>query len=183
VRLRKADATSSDDWIEVFSTGPTIAIEHHPTTDASAGERPALRDHGRPPRGHAPPVRPFGVVTTASLRTGGHHDVVRPVLFDPQVACELAVSGRLFDAPVPHLEIAVGHEAAARYLIWNASVIGHRRRPLPAALHLLASPSMVVTVLELVPRRRIRWGRRRFVRDGIEAIDVLAARLTAFHCP
>jgi hypothetical protein len=36
---------------------------------------------------------------------------------------------------------------------------------------------MVVTVLELVPQRRVRWHRRRFIRDGIAALDALAARL------
>ncbi len=47
------------------------------------------------------------------------------------------------------------------------------------SLHLLAAPSMVVTVLELVPRRRLRWQRNGFVQDGIAVIDQLATRLLA----
>jgi hypothetical protein len=149
-------------WVEVFATGATVAVDD--------------RSHPEPAEPSGPPAPPFRV-TTASARTGTHDDVVRPVHVDPLTACELAVSGRLFDDPIPHLIVADDHEVASKYLVWNAQLVDHHRRPLPAALHLLASPSMVVTVLELVPRRRIRWRRKRFVRHGIEAVESLAERL------
>lgn len=150
-----------DGLVEVFATGTTVVVEH-----------------GREevPEATGPPAPPFKV-STASARTGTHDDVVRPVHVDPIAACELAVSGRLFAEPIPHLVVAGDHEVAAKYLLWDAELVCGRRKPLPAALHLLASPSMVVTVLELVPRRPIRWRRRRFLRDGIQAVETLATRL------
>lgn len=158
--MRRHPAEPDDGWVEVFATGDTVVV--------TAEDPPPAHRHPAPP--------PFRV-TAASARTGVYGDVVRPVHVDPVIASELAVSGRLFDEPIPHLVVADDHEVASRYLLWNAQVVGHHRRPLPAALHLLASPSMVVTVLELIPRRRIRWRRRRFVRHGLEAVDALAERL------
>lgn len=159
--MRWHQTEPDDGWVEVFATGRTVVIDDAPEPD---------------PEPKGPPPPPFRI-TTASARTGTGDDVVRPVHVDPIAACELAVSGRLFAEPIPHLLVADDHEVAARYLLWNAELVSGRRRPMPAALHLLASPSMVVTVLELVPRRRIRWRRKRFVRDGIEAVEVIAHRL------
>ncbi len=47
-------------------------------------------------------------------------------------------------------------------------------RSVPATLHLRATPSMVLSVLELVPRRRLRWRRDAFVAAGVEAVEALA---------
>lgn len=159
--MRWHPAEPEHGWVEVFATGTTVVVEDAPGPDPKR-------------KGPSPP--PFRV-TTASARTGTGDDVVRPVHVDPLAACELAVSGRLFAEPIPHLLVADDHEVASRYLLWNAQLVSGRRKPLPAALHLLASPSMVVTVLELVPRRRIRWRRRRFLRHGIEAVEAIAGRL------
>lgn len=126
-----------------------------------------------------PGHRPGGAVEMTSGRDGGGTDVVRPVLVDPMTACRLAVTGSLFAEPIEHLDIEHhDHDPdEARYLVWAANLTSDHGRPVPATLHLLASPSMVVTVLELIPRRRLRWGRERFVRDGVAAVEVLARRL------
>lgn len=86
------------------------------------------------------------------------------------------LSGEVFADPVPHLVIDAEH-VDARFLVWRVTVVGDHVRPVPATLHLLGSPSMVVTVLELVPGRRLRWGHERFVRYGVEALDELAHRI------
>jgi hypothetical protein len=175
---------------EVFPTGTTIARAPDDIDEAfefGARERlrrgsAAVRDgyehardfHARP--GH----RPGGTTApVTSGRDGGDTDIVRPVLVDPLIACQLAVSGQLFAEPIDHLDIEHHSQDPdeARYLVWRASLTSDHGRPVPATLHLLASPSMVVTVLELVPRRRLRWNRDRFVRDGVAAIEVLAHRL------
>lgn len=113
---------------------------------------------------------------TARTRSGAKHDIVRPLLVAPGAASRIALSGDVFALPVPHLVIDVDH-VDDRLLVWAVAVVGVHVRPVPATLHLLGSPSMVVTVLELVPARRLRWGHARFVRYGVEAIDELAHRI------
>ncbi len=132
----------------------------------------ALDIHARP--GHRPGGAPL---PTASARRGGDTDVVRPVLVDPAVACRLAESGALFADPFRHVRIEHPDDARSRrYLVWDAVVTDGRHTEL-ASLHLLASPSLLVTILELVPKHRIRHHRDRFLRQGIAAVDELACRL------
>jgi len=172
------------DSFEVFPTGATVvrALDARPD-DVVVGE--TLRRTGRAVRDgydHArefrarPGHRPGPTVGQPGAREGGDADIVRPVLIDPLKACRLAVSGELFASPIDHLRIE-GHVGAAEYLVWDARITTDHGRGVPATLHLLASPSMVVTVLELIPRRRLRRTRGRFVRDGVAAIEELARRL------
>jgi hypothetical protein len=123
----------------------------------------------------APPV----LAGTTSNRVGGDTDIVRPVLVPPVFASEFAVTGGLFAEPIPHLSIHQSdHHTAQRLLMWDGELDsgGHRRR---VTFHLLASPSMVVTVLELIPCRRVRRRRprERFLADGVAAVEALARRL------
>ncbi len=151
--------------------GATFADQMHRTGVVVRGAVQHARDfHARP--GHRPGhVAP----TTASTRRGGGTDIVRPVLVDPLRACELAISGSLFELPLDHLDVEFpGH---APSLTWRVVITTGRSRHHPATLHLLASPSMVVTVVELIPSNRIRRRRRRFVTEGIAAVDELAHRL------
>lgn len=175
-----------DGEIEVFPTGSTIEVaprDHdlaghlrHGAAVARSGYQRACDFRARPgPRPGEP------AVAATSHRRGGDADIVRPVLVDPITACRLAVSGALF---VPPLHRLVLHddptgETASRLLAWEVRLLDDAGRGTPATLHLLASPSMVVTVLELIPRRRLRWSAHRFVCDGVEALDALAARLVA----
>jgi hypothetical protein len=179
-------ASTGDDEpapFEVFPTGATQRRDQKLTKHADANEvlrrsGGAVRDgyeHARDFRAH--PGRRPGAVTRARRRQGGATDIVRPVLIDPFTACRLALSGELFAAPVEHLEIEHHGRDPELYLLWEARVTSDHGRGVPASLHLLASPSMVVTVLELVPRRRLRWASDRFVRDGVTAIEQLAHRL------
>ena len=129
--------------------------------------------HARP--GHRPGTPPQ-TIGTASARAGGDSDIVRPVLVSPTFACELATSGALFADPIPHLAITKGNDDARRFLMWDGQLdSGGRRRGV--TFHLLASPSMVVTVLELVPRRRLRRHRDQFIADGVAAVETIARRL------
>lgn len=133
--------------------------------------------HGRPQYHARPGQRPGAAPAVASARLGGDTEIVRPLLVDPASASRIVLTGAVFDLPLPHLELRPSDAGTARYLVWPVVVVGEHDRPVPATLHLLGSPSMVVTVLELVPTRRLRWGRARFVRYGVEAIDTLARRI------
>jgi hypothetical protein len=175
------------DGIEIFATGTTSIATGADEFDAhDVGE--LLRrsgawlhdgyDHIRELQ--ARPGRCPGVTACGQRsRRRGEADVVRPVAVSPGIASAAAVSGALFDGAIPHL--CVEHDERDRvsteYLVWQSTVTHRRRRGVPATLHLLASPSMVVTVLELVPQRNVRWHRRRFISDGIAALDAIAARL------
>lgn len=165
---REIERPPTDDEIltafadQIHKTGSVVrgAVQHARDFQARPGPRP----------GHLAP-------TTASARRGGGTDIVRPALIDPLVACELALSGSLFVEPLQHLVVrGPAHRAS---LTWDVTLTTGRHRRQPATLHLLASPSMVVTVIELVPRCRIHRHRRRFLAEGIAALDELAGRLEA----
>ena len=196
-RLRGDGATRSEVELDVFATGATIAhapdaIVVRTTVDeaGTAGDR--LRRSGELMRNGLEHARDFQArpghrpgaqrapVGTASRRRGGDTDIVRPVLVPPSFASEFAIGGELFAEPVPYLSIRRHDDGddddEQRFLIWDAELdSGGTRRQV--TLHLLASPSMVVTVLELVPCKRLRHGRDRFVADGVAAVDVVARRL------
>lgn len=171
--------------IEVFATGDTIALlpttwtgDDEPTgsmvppaAPQTTGDEVVVPFHAR--RG----PRPGGLPPTTSSRRGGDSDIVRPLLVHPAVASALALGGTVFAPPLPHLRMRARSEGDERYLVWSVEIAGVHSRPVPATLHLLASPSLVVTVLELVPACRLRWGRDRFVAFGVEAIDALARRI------
>lgn len=184
-------ASETDDarhgGIEVFATGTTTltaasdASDTNDVVDLLRRSGATLHDgydHVRELQatpGHRPGVRTRGLRTTGR----GAADVVRPVAVSPDAASAAAMSGALFDGTIPHLRVELDGAGAVgrQYLVWRSTVTHGDRGGVPATLHLLASPSMVVTVLELVPQRRVRWHRERFIRDGIAALDALAARL------
>jgi hypothetical protein len=191
--------------IEVFSTGTTVALlpdrpadavidtPSHTTPSHTTPSHPSFGDrirhggelvwdgfehardfHARP--GHRPGTPPVPIGAT-SARAGGDTDIVRPVLISPVLACDLALSGRLFAQPIPHLSIARrDDESEQRFLVWEGQLDSAGRRR-AVSLHLLASPSMIVTLLELVPSRPLRHHRERFVADGVTAVEVIARRL------
>lgn len=155
---RLVDAVPVDGEISDTGGGPA----HDPDTHRGF--------HARP--GHRPGATP-GVT---SSRSGGGSDIVRPLLVAPGAASRILLAGEVFEVPLPHLRIE-DDRVDARLLLWAVAIVGERHRPVPATLHLLGSPSMVVTVLELVPARRLRWGRERFLSYGVEAMDELAHRI------
>ncbi|NNE12229.1 MAG: hypothetical protein HKN41_08295 [Ilumatobacter sp.] len=175
--------------IEVFPTGRTIEVaptapevgEHlrHGLTVLRAGYERASTFHATPgPRPGVP------VVPATSSRRGGDADVVRPVLVEPALAASLATTGSLFRPPVEHLVIRDDDDpASSQLLVWDVVLLDDHAHPTPATLHLLAAPSMVVTVLELIPRRRLRWTKQQFIDDGVAVLDELAARLVAARRP
>lgn len=175
------DEWARPDELDVFATGDTTVIApwddpaSHALADAVRRGTAAVFDlHARP--GYRPGVP----IATSSGRRGGDADIVRPVLVDPRLAASIAGSGALFDEPVDGLDIDRARaDTSRRYLVWTGRLTGEHVAGVPIALHLLASPSMVVTVVEMVPQRRLRWNRRGFVLDGVAAIEVVAARLTA----
>lgn len=189
--------------LEVFGTGSTLTVAPDPAPDdrsvgheliplettaaVTLGDRVRhggelmregiehARDFQARP-GHRPGAAPVLAATTSG-RAGGDTDIVRPVLVSPMFAGEFAATGRLFDEPIPNLSISHrDSDAERRFLIWDAELdtAGNMRQ---VTLHLLASPSMVVTVLELVPCRRQRLQRRRFVADGVAVVEEIAHRL------
>lgn len=170
-----ARSATTTDELEVFATGTTslVAIGDEPShAVASLRRGMTVPDfHARP--GHRPGTR----ITVTSGRAGGDTDVVRPVLIDPAIACELALSGALFDDPVEDLLMDTTGDGPSSLLTWRAVLSGRGIRRTPVTLHLRASPSMVVTVLELVPQRGVRWNRTAFVRAAVAAVETLARRL------
>lgn len=177
-----------DGDIDVFATGRTAALEpgdapddiddladhvRHGAAAVRAGLERAREFHARP--GH----RPGPAIDTTSSRQGRVTDIVRPVLVSPLVAVDAVVAGGVLSRPVPGLAVdtAAGGADGHRYLVWDAVLTSRRGAAIRCSLHLSASPSMVVTVLELIPRQRLPWSHQRFVRDGLTAIDVIAERL------
>lgn len=168
--------------LEVFATGTTTLSDRDQASDDNRDRASELLHragaavldlHARPG------FRPGQRIPTTSARRGGDTDIVRPLLLRPGPASDAATSGRWFDGPIPGFELDVDHADDDAYLVWYATLSGHHVSEVPVSLHLLAAPSMVVTVLELVPRRRLRWQRNGFVHDGIAVIDQLATRLLA----
>lgn len=161
--------------LEIFATGSTTLVA---SDDEPSHAMATLRRGITVPDFHARPgYRPGTRITVTSGRSGGDTDVVRPVLIDPVIACELAISGALFRDPVEGLVIDSSGDGSSSLLTWRAVITGDGFRPTPTRLHLRASPSMVVTVLELVPQRRVRWNRAAFVRAAVAAVETLAHRL------
>ena len=169
--------------LEVFATGTTTLRdrdhepvhsdhEHQPAGELLHRAGAAVLDvRARP--GHRPGRR----IPTTSARRGGDTDIVRPLLVRPSAASDAATSGRWFADPLAGFDLEPDDSDHDQYLVWHAALSGTHVTRVPVSLHLLASPSMVVTVLELVPQRRLRWQRDGFVIDGIVVIDLLADRL------
>ena len=182
------DADPPDGEIEIFATGSTILRAAAPAADTdSAGDPPSIwidqptaddeshrGYHARP--GHRPGVQRTGGAATTSLRRGESADIVRPMFVPPERAVSVVDDIRVIDE-IRHLHHRTDDGAGSRWLTWPVDLVVWPRRPIAATLHVRASPSMVVTVLELVPTRRLRLGRRRFVRRGVAAIESLAAEI------
>ncbi|MEO6651728.1 MAG: hypothetical protein ABIP17_03620 [Ilumatobacteraceae bacterium] len=169
----RPSATTSE--LEIFATGSStlVAVDTEPSHAIATLRRGITMPdfHARP--GHRPGTR----VALTSARAGGDTDVVRPVLIDPWLAWELADSGALFHDPVDGLLVEERNDELRSSLTWCAMLTGDGIRPTATRLHLRASPSMVVTVLELIPQRRVRWNRTAFVRAAVASIETLAHRL------
>ena len=119
-------------------------------------------------------------VTDKAARRGDREEILQPVLVRPAAAHRVVGDGRLFDAPIPALEIDIG--SARRdgdSYTWKASLRSSRlARGRSAALHLHPSPSANLSVLELIPAHRRRFARKRFVRRGVAAVDAIGRRLS-----
>lgn len=180
------------DVIDVFATGTTVLrVEDRSTRPAVEGPpdhhvRELVRQGGQTVRvglahlgdyqarpGPRPGVRPLAT----SARRGGRTDIVRPMLVHPALAVRLVCDGGLFERPVPHLRLPERDDSAERHLVWPVTIVDLRPRNVPAHLHLLASPSMVVSVLELIPSRRLRFGRGPYLAAAVPAVDELARRI------
>ncbi len=182
--------------LEVFATGATIAtapeaVVEYPL-DLPDGQTfgglvrhggDAIKDgleHARDLRARPGPRLGGGPTFTASARSGGDSDIVRPVHVSPLFAGDFAAGGELFATPIPHLRVA--GRGDEQQLLWDCELHGESGR-CRVTFHLMASPSTVITVLELVPCKRVRRHRDRYLADGIAAIDAIAERLlTAATC-
>jgi hypothetical protein len=173
--------------LEVFATGSSTLIDHDHVDLLGTGMTDMLRRGGATLRDFRarPGYRTGEQIATTSGRRNGDADIVRPVLVNPRRASAVAASGWLFDEPLEGLRLdhADTDVDRGRFLVWTASLSGDHIASIPVSLHLLASPSMVVTVLELVPRCRLRWHRNGFVEDGVDVLERLATRLTRMCTP
>ena len=180
------DGWSRPGELDVFATGDTSVVASQlPSRPSAIGDvvrrsSAAVRDlHARP--GH----RPGTPIATTSGRRTGPADIIRPVHLDPRRAAAFALED-LFRDPIAGLTLDNRTaDTQRRYLVWTGRLSSVRFRPVRVAIHLLASPSMAVTVLELVPQDSVRWSQRAFVHAGIDVMEHLADRLdtlaTASH--
>lgn len=112
-------------------------------------------------------------------RSGGREDVMAPVPVLPGVASHALHSGELFQRPIPGMTVDVESlEVDARGSSWKAVVDCGRLRPRPATLRAYPSPSLNLTILELVPTRPRLIHTRAFVKAGVGAVATISRRLT-----
>lgn len=164
--------------------GPIDRVEIELFVVDDVGDHPSLADHVRHGyqfvRDHPIEVRAaagprLGPGPTATDgRRGGDCDIVRSIRVDPWTASEIAGSGAFRRDEHRYLTFVDADPGDDRALSWRVVVASPRLRSVPATLHLRATPSMVLSVLELVPRRRLRWRRDAFVAAGVEAVESLA---------
>ena len=143
-------------------------------TEIGADHRHQLGYRARPGQ------RPGGYEDRKS-RTGGREDVITPVPVLPGPASRALHTGEPFREPLPGVTVDLESlKIDARGSSWNAVVdCGRfRRRRRRATLRAYPSPSLNLTILELVPNRPRLVHTRAFVNTGIDAIDTLGRRLT-----
>lgn len=171
------------DPVEVFGVGPDgELIEIRSRADRAWNGNTS--DHDGPeqvlPTYRARPgLRPGGYEDRMG-RSGGQEDVMTPVAVLPGIASRALHSGVLFERPIPGLSVdQESLEADARGSTWKATVeCGRfRRRPRKATLRAYPTPSLNLTILELVPTRPRLIHTRSFVTVGVEAIVTLSERL------
>lgn len=125
-----------------------------------------------------PGIRP-GVQLTTVVRSGHREEICQPVLVPPTAAHHIFLSDVLFTD-----RSRIDVDPASRRIdgdavTWRARInSGRWRRPRTAELTIHPSPSSNLTVLELVPARPRRFRTKRFVRNGVEAVDGLGRRLS-----
>ncbi len=165
-RLRASDDEATETW------HPPVGLDSSPPDDRV---RSARGYHARP--GHRPGVPiESGRASSESERQGRSTDIVRPLFVDPTLAAALVTEGEVVGR-LPYLRMLEPDADAERMLAWPVAVVGRLHRPIPATLHVRASPSMVVTVLELMPTRQLRVGRSSFVAHSVASIEELAFRI------
>jgi len=145
-----------------------------PEGDERGDGRPAM-----PTYRARPGLRPGGYDDRPG-RGGGREDVVAPVRVVPGLASFALHRGELFDEPIPGLEVDVSSlKIDRRGSSWRAVVhygrIGrHHRR---ATLRAYPSPSLNLTILELIPVEPRLVHTRAFIRAGVPAVATLSLRL------
>lgn len=118
--------------------------------------------------------RPGATPAATSTRRGGDCDIVRSMRVDPWTAASIAGSRAFRRHDHRFLRFDEAERGDDRALTWRVIIWSQGLRPVPATLHLRAAPSMVLSVLELVPRRKLRWRRAAFIDAGVEAVEALA---------
>ena len=173
------------DPIEVFGVGPDgELIEIRSRADRAWDGRTSDDDGPEQvsPTYRARPGRRPGGYEDRKGRSGGREDVMTPVAVLPGIASRVLHSGALFQHPIPGLSVdRESLESDAGGSSWKATVeCGRfRRRPRKATLRAYPTPSLNLTVLELVPTRPRLIHTRSFVDVGVQAIVTLSERLAA----
>lgn len=121
----------------------------------------------------APGYRLGAVPAPTSSRRGGDCDIVQSMRVDPWTAAAVAGSRAFRRSDHRYLTFLESERDDDRALAWRVVVASPQLRSIPATLHLRAAPSMVLSVLELVPGRRLRLRRAAFVATGVQAIESL----------
>ncbi|MEM9467637.1 MAG: hypothetical protein AAGA90_19840 [Actinomycetota bacterium] len=144
-------------------------------TDAPPPVTPTSPMHMGPGPGQRPAVRP---------RPIGTHEIFHPVLVSPMTAQALMLDGAPLHG-IDALEVDhSGRKVRDATMTWPVRVdtgwIGGRYT---AELCVRPSPSWVLTVVELRPRRHRRLRSRRFLRTGIGIVEEMCDRMLAAADP
>ncbi len=171
------------DPVEVFGVGPDGELIEIRSRADRAWDGKASDEDGPEqllPSYRARPGQRPGGYQDRKGRSGGQEDVMTPVPVLPGIASRALHSGVVFSQPIPGLLIdETSLESDARGSSWKATVeCGRfRRRPRKATLRAYPTPSLNLTILELVPTRPRLIHTRSFVQVGVGAIVTLSERL------
>lgn len=138
-------------------------------------------DHVRRFRARSGP-RPGAI--TQDRRRGDDVEVVQTCHVRAAATEELVWTGRLRGLRISGLAFSdEPHREGRSAFVWHARLRTGPFARRAATLHITATPSANLTVLELIPDRRRVFGTRRFVSRGVRSVEELATRIEALALP
>ncbi len=111
-------------------------------------------------------------------KAGFRDEIVVTIRSSPMEAVAEALTGAVFDPPIPRLSVDESSLRASRYeLSWHARIRVSPWLTRDARLRLYASPSLNVSVLSLFPLKQRPIAKSSFLRKGLRVMNALGARI------
>ena len=176
------DTTPEVEVIEVRADGsPAPPRDPFPTTGDILRRMDELAstgfDHARNTKAARGPR--LGTDPEQPTRRGRRAEVLRAVPVSPRRALHLLRTQRVFESALRRVRVDPSTmTVSGRAMRWNATIrtsVTRRRRA--ATLEVSSSPSSNLTVIQLLPDRRVRGRGRWFVKLGVRDVDALSDRL------